>query len=236
MKQGGFWFVLALAGAFIVPGRALAADGGVCPRPGPAQTVSPPADNYSKHGVLKVQFNYYTSVDDEGRTLFCFVTPDGKESPTLHVKPGETIEMTVTNMVPEAPGPTEIVSNDKNVCGDAIMTLTSVNVHFHGVNTSPKCHSDETIHTLINSGETFKYVVKIPKDEPPGLYWYHPHVHGISSMAVEGGACGAIEVEGIENIQPAVVGLPQRYLILRDMPLIVPPWAPRPSSGRMRAP
>jgi FtsP/CotA-like multicopper oxidase with cupredoxin domain len=52
------------------------------------------------------------------------------------------------------------------------------------------------------------------------MYWYHPHVHGISSTAVEGGACGAIVVEGIENFQGAVVGLPQRILLLRDMPLI----------------
>ena len=171
--------------------------------------------------MLKVNFNYYTSVDNEGRTLFCFVTQDGLESPTLHVWPGDKIEMTVTNMVPAAPGgPAEIVSNGDMVCGNAMMTLTSVNVHFHGTNTSPTCHSDEVIHTLINSGETFKYTIQIPKDEPPGMYWYHPHVHGTSSVAVDGGACGAIVVEGIENIQPAVVGLPQRVLLLRDMPLI----------------
>jgi FtsP/CotA-like multicopper oxidase with cupredoxin domain len=33
---------------------------------------------------------------------------------------------------------------------------------------------------------------------------------------VQGGASGLIEVEGISNIQPAVAGLPERYLILRD--------------------
>src|SRR5262249_35216832 len=94
-----------------------------------------------------------------------------------------------------------------------------LNVHFHGTNTSPTCHSDETIFTLINSGETFRYTIHIPKDEPPGMYWYHPHVHGISSVAVDGGASGAIVVDGIENIQPAVSGLPARVLVLRDQPL-----------------
>ncbi len=34
-----------------------------------------------------------------------------------------------------------------------------------------------------------------------------------------GGACGAIVVEGIENIQPVVAGLPQRLLVLRDQAL-----------------
>src|SRR6185312_10889698 len=78
----------------------------------------------------------------------------------------------------------------------------------------------ETIRTLVNSGETFDYNLHIPPDEPPGLYWYHPHIHGISSIAVQGGSTGVIEVEGIQNIQPAVAGLPQRFLVLRDEPLI----------------
>jgi FtsP/CotA-like multicopper oxidase with cupredoxin domain len=95
-------------------------------------------------------------------------------------------------------------------------------MHFHGLNISPKCHSDETIHTLINSGEAFTYKLKIPANEPPGLYWYHPHVPEFASPAVQGGATGAIVVEGIENIQPAVAGLPQRLLVLRDEPLLNP--------------
>jgi len=215
------WIFIALLTIAFLPARALAEDGGVCPRPAPGAEIQPAPDMTSKDGVLKVHFDYYTSVDNEGRTLFCFVTPDGKQSPTLHVWPGDVIEMTVTNKVPAAPGaPSEVISNDETVCGNATMTLTSVNVHFHGTNTSPKCHSDETIFTLINSGETFKYTIHIPKNEPPGMYWYHPHVHGTSSAMVDGGACGAIVVEGIENIQPAVAGLPQRVLLLRDMPLI----------------
>src|SRR6185437_670221 len=100
------------------------------------------------------------------------------------------------------------------------MMTTSVNMHFHGTNTSPKCHSDETIRTLVNPGDTFKYSLHIPKDEPPGMYWYHPHVHGISSAAVQGGATGAIEVEGIANVQPAVAGLPERIIVLRDQQFV----------------
>lgn len=52
--------------------------------------------------------------------------------------------------------------------------------------------------------------------EPPGLYWYHPHIHGVAEAAVQGGASGAIVVDGIESIQPAVTGLPQRLLLMRD--------------------
>jgi len=205
-----------------LPSAALA-DGGVCPRPAPQSEVTPPPDIYSTNGAINVQFNYLTSVDDSGRTLFCFVTSDGVESPTLHVNPGDTINITLTNMVQNVPGaPSETMFTPDAACGSTKMTAASVNMHFHGTNTSPRCHSDEVIHTLVNSGETFQYTLHIPKDEPPGLYWYHPHVHGTSSVMVQGGATGAIEVEGIANVQPAVAGLPQRYLVLRDQQMA---WA-----------
>jgi FtsP/CotA-like multicopper oxidase with cupredoxin domain len=44
---------------------------------------------------------------------------------------------------------------------------------------------------------------------------------------VQGGASGAIEIEGIANFQPAVAGLPQRFLVFRDQPLQNPPKNPR---------
>ncbi|MBV9990600.1 MAG: multicopper oxidase domain-containing protein, partial [Alphaproteobacteria bacterium] len=210
--------LLALGLALLVPAQALA-DGGVCPRPAVGSEVLPPPDIYSQNGRIEVSLNYYTSVDDAGRTLFCFVTADGKLSPTFHVNPGDQLLIHLTNMLPQAPlGRSEMVANDANVCGNALMTDTSVNMHFHGLNVSPRCHGDETIRTLVNSGETFDYNLHIPPDEPPGLYWYHPHIHGISSIAVQGGSTGVIEVEGIQNIQPAVAGLPQRFVVLRDEP------------------
>jgi FtsP/CotA-like multicopper oxidase with cupredoxin domain len=216
MGKGFKGILLALCFALLAPAQAFA-DGGVCPRPAVGSVVSPPPDLFSSGGVLNVSLNYYTSMDDVGRTLFCFVTPDGMESPTLHVNPGDTINIHLTNMVPSAPlGAAEFVSNATTVCGSPTMTATSVNMHFHGLNISPKCHGDETIHTMINSGESFDYRLKIPSDEPPGLYWYHQHIHGTSSQNVQGGATGLIEIEGIANIQPAVAGLPERFLILRD--------------------
>ncbi len=214
------WFLLALCLNAGLSAVAVAADIH-CPRPKVGSDILPPPDLFSNGGVLNVSLDYWMDVDAAGRTLFCFRTADGLESPTLHANPDDTINIILTNhVVRPLNGPSEIVSNKKNQCGDNRMNLSSVNMHFHGLNTSPKCHSDETIHTIVNSGQTFTYKIKVPKDEPPGLYWYHPHVHGIASAAVQGGATGAIIVEGIENVQPAVAGLPQRLLIIRDQPLL----------------
>ncbi len=216
------YLLFALALCLAVPATARNQDGGSCPRPEAGSEVARPPDLYSANGVLNVAFDYFTSVDSAGRTLFCFVTADGQESPTLHVNPGDTINIHLTNRLPAMPGaPAMRISGQANVCGSPDMTPTSINMHFHGTNTSPRCHSDEVIRTLINSGEAFNYTLHIPNDEPPGLYWYHPHVHGVSSMAVQGGSTGAIEVEGIANVQPAVAGLPERYLVLRDQQRII---------------
>jgi FtsP/CotA-like multicopper oxidase with cupredoxin domain len=156
------------------------------------------------------------------------MTPDGLQNPTLHVKPGDHLMITVTNNLPPGTGPMSVSGPN---CGASSMNSASLNIHYHGTNTSPTCHQDEVIKTLINSGQTFNYNVAFPANEPPGLYWYHPHVHGIAEHALQGGAAGAIVVDGIENVQPAVSGLRQRILMVRDqnVPKNPPPTGNIPS-------
>ena len=205
----------------------LASTGGVvgCARPAAGSVVTAPPALYSHNGVLNVRLNYVTSTDAAGRVLFCFVTPDGLQSPTLHVKPGDTMNIVLTNLVAAASGtprPT-MVSLGSNVCGAATGDVTSVNMHFHGTNVPPTCHADEVLHTTVNSGQTFRYSVTFPLDEPSGIYWYHPHVHGMADPAVLGGASGLIVVDGIEASQPTVAGLPERDLIIRDQNVVGDP-------------
>jgi FtsP/CotA-like multicopper oxidase with cupredoxin domain len=102
---------------------------------------------------------------------------------------------------------------------DGMMGTNVTNIHFHGTNIAPTCGQDEVIHTLLQPGQSFDYTVQIPSNEPPGLYWYHPHPHGISEGQVQGGASGALIVEGIQNVDPAIAGLPERTLVIRDQNL-----------------
>lgn len=206
--------IASCAAAMLISGAALADD---CVRPSSGSEVLPPPDLYSSNGHLTVDLHYKTAKTLYGLNL-CFQTAAGLQSPTLHLLPGDVVTINLTNDLPAVPGgPSQRMSNDTNVCGADTMSQSSVNIHFHGLNISPRCHADEVVHTLVNSGQTFTYQFQVPRNEPPGLYWYHPHVHGIASFAVQGGATGAIVVEGIENIQPAVAGLPQRLVILRDL-------------------
>jgi FtsP/CotA-like multicopper oxidase with cupredoxin domain len=225
----------ALALALSVPQAAAAVTPVTCPRYTAGSSLVEPKDLFSSHGILRVDLTYKTRIDESGNTLYCYVMDDGTQSPTLHVRPGDELIISLKNDLPSSVTPSftkhsmpgmsampelSIVSGQSRQasanCGGMMMTNTSTNIHYHGTNTPPTCHQDEVIKTLINSGETFQYDLHFPLDEPPGLYWYHPHIHGISEPAVQGGATGAIIVEGIENINHNVAGLPERTLIVRD--------------------
>src|SRR5437764_9559584 len=78
-------------------GQAMAGSGDVCPRPQQGGEITSPPDLYSQNGVLSVALNYYTTVDQWGRTLFCYTTSEGLEAPTLHVNPGDTLKIQFTN-------------------------------------------------------------------------------------------------------------------------------------------
>jgi FtsP/CotA-like multicopper oxidase with cupredoxin domain len=184
-----------------------------CGRFTAGSVVSNPPALFSQNGTLNVRFSYQHKFDSANRELFCFMTPDGLQNPTLHVKPGDHLVVTVTNNTPAQP---LTMTLDPPNCGASRMGNSSVNIHYHGTNTSPTCHQDEVIKTVINSGETFQYDVAFPTNEPPGLYWYHPHIHGIAEHALQGGAAGAIVVDGIEDVQPAVSDLRPRILMVRD--------------------
>ena len=212
-------FLLALFALSLFPLCALG-ENAPCPRYHAGSTISEPTNLFSAGGKLQVTFTYQTRVDQFGNTLYCFTTKDGVESPTLHVHPGDQLIIHLKNELPKSssaaamPGMT--VTGGPGDCTSKAMDDTSVNIHYHGTNTAPTCHQDEVITTVVNAGDSYDYDVHFPTDEPPGLYWYHPHIHSISEAAVLGGASGAIVVDGIENVTPEVAGLPARTLIIRD--------------------
>lgn len=183
-----------------------------CTRPVAGSLVNQPTDVYSSNGVLSIALDYYAALDQKGRTIYCFLTPDGKDSPTMHVKPGDVFKLAVTNHVPKG----MLMETLKTSCGESVMYDSSLNVHFHGTLVSPQCTKDNVIDTVINSGDTFQYTINIPDNEPPGMYWYHPHIHGIAEAALLGGGSGALVVDGIQSFVASLAGMPQRVLLLRD--------------------
>jgi FtsP/CotA-like multicopper oxidase with cupredoxin domain len=232
------WLAALAASSFGLTGRAATADPPTdpCPRPAPGSTVPEPADLRSRNGVLKLDLTVRNHTEPDGSVRYCYLLGDGTQSPTLRLNPGDLLILNLSNKLSTA----EAIATGTNAahlhradaaspdpCRSGAMTLVSTNLHFHGLSIPPLCHQDEVLHTSIQPGDApFEYRFQIPSDEPPGLYWYHPHIHGFSKAQVIGGASGALIVEGIERATPELAGLPERVFVIRDQDLLNPGATP----------
>src|ERR1700736_3472497 len=89
------------------------------------------------------------------------------------------------------------------------------NLNFHGLTVSPDAPQEDVLTMMAKPCQSPRDTVLIPKDHPPGLYWYHTHPHGESHRQVLDGMSGALVIEGIESYFPALAGLPERVLVVR---------------------
>ena len=190
----------------------------------------------SENGVLKVELTYTNFRDARGQVHYCYRDGNGSQAPNLRVHPGDWLVMSLKNDLhtPLHSAYDHGHNQDKEAsapiagrCGHGMMDGLATNLHFHGLYVPPICHQDDVLNTLVSPSEPpFEYRLQIPPDQPPGVYWYHPHVHGFSNVQVQGGAAGALIVEGIERANPLLAGLPERVLVIRDQELATPDAAP----------
>ena len=210
--------------------------GNTCPRPDAGSTIADAENLRSQNGVLEVELSYRNYTDSNGRTRYCYVSKDGGEAPTLRLNPGDLLilklknDLTVPHPSAKQSGPPPAMAMPMlipDACASGRMTPASTNLHFHGLTVPAVCHQDDVMKTMVQPGDApFEYRFRIPSDEPPGLYWYHPHVHGYTNAQVLGGASGAMIIEGIERANQDLAGLPERVLIVRDQELENPDAAP----------
>jgi FtsP/CotA-like multicopper oxidase with cupredoxin domain len=228
---------LVLLCAFPRPALASTPQAGACPRPTPGSVVEEPTDLRSRNGVLEVELTYRNARAANGAILYCYTDAAGSESPNLRVHPGDLVILHLKNALenldpPGGNSPHEHAhsAGNSNPCQSGTMGPLSTNLHFHGLTIPPVCHQDDVIHTSIQPGDPpFEYRFRIPRDEPPGLYWYHPHMHGFTKQQLLGGASGALIVEGTERFKKAAAGLPERVFVIRDQDLLNPDAPPSKS-------
>src|SRR6478672_6679454 len=129
--------------------------------------------------------------------------------PVIRVQPGKTLKVEYKNELP---------ARSKEDCfGHPCMQMT--NLHFHRLHVSPDAPQDDVLTMLASPGETLDYSVQVPRQEAPGLYWYHTHPHGESYIQDLDGMSGAIVVEGVDRYVPEVLNMRERILVLRDLVL-----------------
>jgi FtsP/CotA-like multicopper oxidase with cupredoxin domain len=204
-----------------------------CPRPAPGSALPEPRDLRSRNGVLKVDLTVRNFREKDGSTRYCYLLADRSQSPTLRLKPGDLLILNLKNELTAFEAAAVTVhthahfAKPSDPCTSGLMSLTSTNLHFHGMTLPPACHQDEVLRTSIQPEDApFEYRFRIPTNEPPGLYWYHPHIHGFSKVQVIGGASGALIIEGLERANHEIAGLPERVLVIRDQDLLSPDAPP----------
>lgn len=141
-----------------------------------------------------------TVLTKDGTPAFSFAGRIGV-APTIRVAPGDRIEIFLHNGMRAQrahPG--------------------GVNLHFHGLVVSPQAPGDDVLTMVAGPGQTLHYIVAIPANHEPGLYWYHPHIHGQTFWQVAHGMSGVIVVEGLERHLPALARMRERIVVLRQEP------------------
>lgn len=159
-----------------------------------------PPQVHAKNHVVSVTLH---AVNENGKDSFAF---NGKTvAPVLRVSPGDLLKITYVNNLP----PKSSESCAVNPCMD--MT----NLHFHGLSISPDAPQDDVLTMLAKPGQVLHYSIRIPRDHPPGLFWYHTHPHGESHRQVLDGMSGAIVLEGMERYVPEIERIRERVLVVR---------------------
>jgi L-ascorbate oxidase len=70
------------------------------------------------------------------------------------------------------------------------------------------------------------YRIEIPKNHPSGLYWFHPHVHGLTLNHVSSGLAGIITIGSVghyargDAVRAPIPEAQVRHLILKDMQVL----------------
>jgi len=111
--------------------------------------------------------------------------------PTWRVRPGDRLQVTLVSQLGH-----------------------TTNLHTHGLFVSPDGNGDNPF-IAVEPGQRFDYDIRLPEDHPPGLYWYHPHHHGMVADQVFAGLYGAIIVEDPTDLPVTR----ERVLVISDITL-----------------
>jgi FtsP/CotA-like multicopper oxidase with cupredoxin domain len=175
-------------------------------------TVAAPVDNFL---VFAYELIRGTSSNGQvsGRDLY--------PAPTLQVFPGETLIVHFDNAltgltIRDFYDPKYIGQADQVPLYPEQLTSSPLNLHVHGIHVSPKGNADNVmLHIPPGMGNTYTY--HIPKNMPQGAYWYHSHLHTLTSPHVYYGLAGLLAIGRTDGNLPLVTDnrIPIRNMLLQ---------------------
>ena len=142
-------------------------------------------------------------------------------APTLQVFPGETLIVHLDNAltgltIRDFFDPRYTAKGEEVPLYPPQMTSSPLNLHIHGIHVSPKGNADNVM-LHIPAGESNTYTYHIPKSMPQGAYWYHSHLHTLTTSHVYYGLAGLLAIGRTDGNIPLVTEkqIPVRNMLLQ---------------------
>lgn len=143
--------------------------------------------------------------------------------PMIKTAPGQNLRISIKNSLPRYdstgwPG-------NHNVPH----AIDSTNMHLHGLDIAPHLFeppgTSNPLAEMIRISPTGSrdYTFAIPADHPPGLYWYHPHLHGATAVQAVSGMAGGLIIEGDIDKVPEIAAARDVPLVMQDLGLFPGP-------------
>lgn len=155
-----------------------------------------------------------------GKTLRTRTFDGTIPGPVWTIVPGQQMTINVNNLfpanAPATPGAGVDPMNNPHL-------FNTTNLHLHGLQVVP--HIFDPVGTsdpsammvAIQPGSSFTYNFSVPIDQPPGLYWFHPHHHGSTDVEVSGGMAGLIIVRGAIDTVPEIAAARDVQLVFQTI-------------------
>jgi len=165
----------------------------------------------------------------------------------LALQQGDVLKIRFVNRLPKV-NPDKL--NHVTDPGEANLFLNPTNLHTHGVLTPARAATrndptfgDYVFVTIFNSAngipvpqnthqhgpivmDTVDYKITIPSNHPSGLFWYHPHVHGIALNQVVEGMSGLLTIGDVgDNVKGDSSSTPWpnanvRHIMLKEIQVL----------------
>jgi L-ascorbate oxidase len=164
----------------------------------------------------------------------------------LQLEKGDLLKIHLVNRLPLIADASHSVET-----GMAWLSLSPTNIHTHGLLVPPRYPTknnptygdnvfvlalnpdngmpppDSEFHSDVKLG-SIDYQIRIPESHPSGLYWFHPHVHGVSSNHITSGLSGTITIGKVSDYvcRPGTQceaffdKMPQRTMMLKDIQVL----------------
>jgi len=240
----------AIAGTFVDPPTFASANGVLDllmiakPAPIPSISFTPPHRNAVIHptGWVYEICQRSTAIGNQCPSGAATVAPYG--GTRLMLNQGDTLKIRLVNKLPKL-DPIKVTHSAGP--GEANLPLNPTNLHTHGllVEAHAPTLADPTFGDYVfvqnfNSDngtpvpqtthqhgsikmDVVDYRINIPANHPSGLFWFHPHIHGLALNQVSAGLAGIItigKVSDFARFDTSNTPFPERnvrHLILKDI-------------------